>query len=128
VAARRSRFPHQLRVSTRDQGVAKNNITQQRVNTARVEWGSRRRTEADDRKDEKDDDNELTGAVCFSCHVCKTPVPKGYKLSTDKMKYEGLQEPEAWLDDYLQTITVQGGTKATSMQSLQLFFSGPARS
>jgi hypothetical protein len=44
------------------------------------------------------------------------------------MKYKGLQEPEAWLDDYLQTIKVHGGTKATAMQNLQLFFSGTARS
>jgi hypothetical protein len=34
-----------------------------------------------------------------------------------------VHEPEAWLDDYLQTIKVHGGTKATTIQSLQLFLS-----
>jgi hypothetical protein len=53
-------------------------------------------------------------------------VPKGFKLPIDRQKYDGLQEPEAWPDDYLRTIKVQGGTKATAMQSLQLYLSGPA--
>jgi hypothetical protein len=29
-----------------------------------------------------------------------------------------IHEPEAWLDDYVQTIKVHGGTKETAMQSL----------
>jgi hypothetical protein len=45
-------------------------------------------------------------------------VPKGFKLPTDRQKYDDHQEPKAWLDDYLHTIKVQGGTKATAMQSL----------
>jgi hypothetical protein len=64
----------------------------------------------------------------FFRQVRKTIVPKGFKLPTDKIKYEGFQEPKSWLDDYLQRIRVHGGTKATTMQSLQLFLSGHTRS
>jgi hypothetical protein len=36
----------------------------------------------------------------------------------DKKIHKLIQEPEAWLDDYLQTIKVHGGTKFTAMQSM----------
>ena len=119
VEPRRSRSPRQPRATARNQGDARNDITQSRIDRARAERGSRRRydEEYDDDYEDEDDD-ELSGAVCFSRLVRKTNTPKGFKLPTDKIKYEGVQEPEAWLDDYLQTIKVHGGTKATAMQSL----------
>jgi hypothetical protein len=40
-----------------------------------------------------------SGAVCFSRCIRKIDTPKGFKLPTDKIKYEGVHEPEAWLDD-----------------------------
>ena len=127
---RRSRSPRQPRASARNQGDARNDITQSRIDRARAERGSRRRYDEDEYDDdyEDKDDDELRGAVCFSRRVHKTDTPRRFKLPTDKIKYEGVQEPEAWLDDYLQTIKVHGGTKTTAMQSLQLFLSGPARS
>jgi hypothetical protein len=130
VEPRRSRSLRQPRATTRNQGDASNDITQSRVDRAHAERRSRRRYEDDEYDDdsEDEDDDELSGAVCFSRRVRKTDTPKGFKLPTDKIKYEGVQEPEAWLDDYLQTIKVHGGTKAIAMQSLQLFLSGPARS
>ena len=35
-------------------------------------------------------------------------------------KYEGTQEPEAWLDDYLIAVKFQKGTQTTAMQYIQL--------
>jgi hypothetical protein len=53
-----------------------------------------------------------------------TPVPKGFKLPHDQQKYDGSQEPQSWLSDYLQAVKILGGTKETAMQSLQLHLTG----
>jgi hypothetical protein len=46
----------------------------------------------------------------------------------DQQKYDGSQEPTLWLSDYLQAVQILGGTRATTMQSLQLHLTGAARS
>jgi hypothetical protein len=51
-------------------------------------------------------------------------VRKGFKLPHDQQKYDGLQEPKLWLSDYLQAVQILGGSRATSMQSLQLHLNG----
>jgi hypothetical protein len=56
------------------------------------------------------------------------PVPKVFKLPHDQQKYDGSQEPQSWLLDYLQAVKILGGTKETTMQSLQLHLTGTARS
>jgi hypothetical protein len=56
------------------------------------------------------------------------PVPEGFKLSHDHQKYDGSQEPQSWLLDYLQAVKILGGTEETVMQSLQLHLTGAARS
>jgi hypothetical protein len=68
------------------------------------------------------------GAPCFTHRVCTTPVPKGFKLPHDQQKYDGSQEPQSWLSDYLQAVKILGGSKETAMQSLQLHLTGAARS
>jgi hypothetical protein len=55
-------------------------------------------------------------------------VPKGFKLPHDQQKYDGSQEPESWITDYLQAIKILGGSKATAMQSLKLHLTSVARS
>jgi hypothetical protein len=49
-------------------------------------------------------------------------------LPHDQQKYDGLQEPTLWLSDYLQEVQILGGTRATTMKSLQLYLTGTARS
>jgi hypothetical protein len=56
------------------------------------------------------------------------PVPKGFKLPHDQQKYDGSQEPQSWLSEYLQAVKILGGTKETAMQSLQLHLTDAARS
>jgi hypothetical protein len=68
------------------------------------------------------------GALCFTRRVRKMRVPKGFKLPHDQEKYDGSQEPTLWLSDYLQAVQILGGTRATTMQSLQLHLTGAARS
>jgi hypothetical protein len=65
----------------------------------------------------EDDETEM-GASCFTHRVRTMPVPKGFKLPHDQQKYDGSQEPQSWLADYLQAVQILGGTKETAMQSL----------
>jgi hypothetical protein len=55
-------------------------------------------------------------------------IPKGFKLPHDQQKYDGSQEPQSWLSDYLQAVKILEGTKETAMQSLQLHLTGATRS
>jgi hypothetical protein len=89
--------------------------------------GGTRRSRSPHRKyDYKDDEKEM-GASCFTRRVRTMPVPKGFKLPHDQQKYDGSQEPQSWLSNYLQAVQILGGTKETAMQSLQLHLTGTAR-
>jgi hypothetical protein len=93
-------------------------IAQAQVNNSRYAW----------REENYEDDEKEMGALCFTRRVCKTRVPKGFKLPHDQENYDGSQEPTLWLSDYLQAVQILGGTRATAMQSLQLHLIGAARS
>src|SRR3954470_4214346 len=56
-----------------------------------------------------------------------TPMPKGFKLNSTTHKYDRLEEPEAWLDDYLTAVKFQRGAKTTTMQYIQLMLEGSAQ-
>jgi hypothetical protein len=97
---------------------ARNIIAQARVNNSRYAW----------RKENYEDNEKEMGALCFTCRVRKTRVPKGFKLPHDQGKYDGSQKLTLWLSDYLQAVQILGGTRAMAMQSLQLHLTGAARS
>jgi hypothetical protein len=93
-------------------------IAQARVNNERYAW-----------KEENYEDGEKEmGALCFTRRVRRMRVPKGFKLPHDQQKYDGSQELMLWLSDYLQAVQILRGTRATTMQSLQLHLTGAARS
>jgi hypothetical protein len=96
----------------------RNIIAQARVNNARYAW----------KEENYEDDKKEMGTLCFTQRVRRTRVPKGFKLPHDQQKYDGSQEPTLWLSDYLQAVQILGGTRATTMQSLQLHLTGAARS
>jgi hypothetical protein len=97
---------------------ARNIIAQARVNNACYAW----------REENYEDDEKEMGTLCFTRRVRRTRVPKGFKLPRDQQKYDGSQEPTLWLSDYLQAVQILEGTRATAMQSLQLYLTGVARS
>jgi hypothetical protein len=97
---------------------ARSIIAQARVNKARHAW----------KEENYEDDKKEMGALCFTRRVRRMRVPKGFKLPHDQEKYDGSQEPTLWLSDYLQAVQILGGTRATTMQSLQLHLTGAARS
>jgi hypothetical protein len=94
----------------------RNIIAQTRVNNARYAW----------KEENYEDDEKEMGALCFTQRVRRRRVPKGFKLPHDQQKYDGSQEPKLWLSDYLQAVQILGGTRATTMQSLQLHLTGAA--
>jgi hypothetical protein len=96
---------------------ARNIIAQNRVNKACYAWN----------EENYEDDEKEMGVLCFTRRVRRTRVPKGFKLPHDQQKYDGSQEPRLWLSDYLQAVQILGGTRASSMQSLQLHLTGAAR-
>jgi hypothetical protein len=89
--------------------------------------GTQRSRSPNGKRDYEDDEKEM-GASCFTHRVRTTPVPKGFKLPHDQQKYDGSQEPQSWLADYLQAVQILGGTKETAMQNLQLHLTSAARS
>jgi hypothetical protein len=58
------------------------------------------------------------GASCFTHRFRRTPVPKGFKLPHNQQKYDGSQEPQSWLLDYLQAVKILGGLKENSNTKL----------
>jgi hypothetical protein len=64
--------------------------------------GTRRSKSPKKAYDYKDDAKEM-GAPCFTRRVRSTPVPKGFKLPYDQQKYDGSQEAQSWLSDYLKS-------------------------
>jgi hypothetical protein len=90
--------------------------------------GGTRKSRSPNRRHGYEDDKKEIGASCFTRRVCTTPVPKGFKLPHDQQKYDGSQEPQSWLADYLPAVQILGGIKETAMQSLQLHLTSAARS
>jgi hypothetical protein len=70
---------------------ARSKIAQARVNKLQHAW----------REENYEDDDKDMGALCFTRRVRKMRVPKGFKLPHDQNKYDGSQEPNLWLSDYL---------------------------
>jgi hypothetical protein len=100
--------------ATRDlprEGDARDTTIQARVDRARQERRERRLSPEVDEED-------MCGLPCFTRRVRKTRVPSGFKLPDNYKKYDGLQDPEDWLIDYLETVKLMGGTRATTMQSI----------
>jgi hypothetical protein len=58
---------------------ARSIIAQARVNKSRHAW----------REENYEGDDKDMGVLCFTRRVCKTRVPKGFKLPHDQNKYDG---------------------------------------
>ena len=88
-----------------------------------------RRATRESSSDDPDSDEEFepSGALCFSRRIRETRMPKGFRLTSETPKYDGLQEPSAWLEDYLTAVTCQRGSTSTAMQYIQLMLTGSAR-
>ena len=77
--------------------------------------------------DPEEEEDEPCGAKCFIRRIRESRMPTGFKLTSETPKYDGLQEPKTWIEDYLTAVQCQGGTRNTAMQYLQLQLTGSAR-
>jgi hypothetical protein len=68
------------------------------------------------------------GSIMLYPQGSQNASTQGIQISTRPAKYDGSQEPESWLIDYLQDVKILGGSKATAMQSLQLHLTSATRS
>jgi hypothetical protein len=71
----------------------------------------------------KIEEEDMCGLPCFTRRVRRTRVPSGFKLPDGYKKFDGLQDPEDWIIDYLETVKLLGGSRATTMQSVQVYLS-----
>jgi hypothetical protein len=76
--------------------------------------GGTRRSRTPTKAYDYEDDEKEMGAPCFTRRVCTTPIPKGFKLPHDQLKYDVSQEPQSWLSDYLQAVKILGGLERDS--------------
>jgi hypothetical protein len=69
----------------------------------------------------------LCGAECFSLLIHSTALPKGIKLSDSVVKFNGQQDPRIWLDDFITTVTIGGGSRDNALKLLPLHLKDNAR-
>jgi hypothetical protein len=69
----------------------------------------------------------LCGTECFSILIRSTPLLKGIKLSDGVVKFNGLQDPQIWLDDFITAVTISGGCRDNALQLLSLHLKDNAR-
>src|SRR3954466_2727032 len=100
---------------------ARDALTQCKIDKARAKRVCSSESEMDE------DEGELCGARCFSRSVRRTRMPRNFKLPSDTPKFDGTQDPKAWLSDHLSSVKLHGGNKETAMQCLQLQLTGAAR-
>jgi hypothetical protein len=69
----------------------------------------------------------LCGTECFSFLIHSTPLPQGIKLSDGVVKFNGQQDPQIWLDDFIIAVTISGGSRDNALQLLSLHLKDNAR-
>jgi hypothetical protein len=108
-------------------GELRHGRTQNRVDLGRARREARRFEEERDLEAFTGNHDGLCGAECFSLLICSTPLPKGIKLSDGVVKFNGQQDPRIWLDDFMTTVTIGGGSRDNALQMLSLHLKDNAR-
>ena len=99
----------------------RNKLSQNRVDK------KQREREAEKYDSTESDEEAECGLPCFTLRIRQARKPRRFKLTAETPKYDGTQEPEAWLDDYLTMVRFQKGKETTVMQYIQLQMVGAAR-
>jgi hypothetical protein len=90
-------------------------LAQNRVDSACAQCDARRFEEEAELEAFGNSHHGLCGAECFSFLIPSTPLPKGIKLSDDVFKFNGQQDPQIWLDDFITAITISGGSRDNAL-------------
>jgi hypothetical protein len=108
-------------------GELRHGLAQNRVDSARARCDARRFEEECELETFGNSCHGLCGAECISFLICSTPLPKGIKLSKSVVKFNGQQDPQIWLDDFITAITISGGSRDNALQLLSLHLKDNAR-
>jgi hypothetical protein len=102
-------------------------LAQNRVNLGRARCEARRFEEERDLEAFTGNHDGLCGAECFSLLIRSTPLPKGINLSDGVVKFNGQQDPRIWLNDFMTSVTIGGGSRDNALQLLSLDLKDNAR-
>jgi hypothetical protein len=75
-----------------------------------------------------EDEEKEMGRYALPKGFAEHRYPKGLSCRMTDKKYDGSEEPKLWLSGYLQAVKILGGSRETTMQRLQLYLTGAARS
>ena len=105
---------------------ARDDITQRKVDKSRRQRAAR--VGFEDGDSDESPDGEIRGAECFHYKIREAMPPKRFKPNpTDADKYDGTEEPKAWIEDYLQNVILHKGNQIAAMQCFQLYLKDSAR-
>jgi hypothetical protein len=108
-------------------GELRHGLAQNRVDNGRARHEARRFEEEHDLEAFAGNHDGLCGAECFGLLIRSTPLPKGIKLSDGVVKFNGQQDPQIWLDDFMTAVTIGGGSRDNALQLLSLHLKDNAR-
>jgi hypothetical protein len=106
-------------------GELRHGLAQNRVDQGRARREARRFEEERDTFGGANDG--LCGAECFSLLIRSTPLPRGIKLSDGIVKFNGQQDPQIWLNDFVTAVKISGGSRDNALQLLSLHLKDNAR-
>jgi hypothetical protein len=96
-------------------GELRHGLAQNRVDHGHARREARRFEEERDLEAFAGNHDGLYGAECFSLLIRSTPLPKGIKLSNEIVKFNGQQDPQIWLDDFMTAVTIGGGSRDNAL-------------
>jgi hypothetical protein len=108
-------------------GELRHGLAQNRVDSVRARRDTHRFEEECELETFGNSRHGLCGVECFSLLIRSTPLPKGIKLSDCVVKFNGQQDPRIWLDDFINAVTISGGSRDNALQLLSLHLKDNAR-
>jgi hypothetical protein len=106
-------------------GELQHGLAQNRVGQGRARREARRFEDEHDTFGGANDG--LYGAECFSLLIRSTPLPRGIKLNDGVVKFNGQQDPQIWLDDFVTAVKISSGSRDNALQLLSLHLKDNAR-
>jgi hypothetical protein len=96
-------------------GELRHGLAQNRVDSVRARCDARCFEEEAELEAFGNSRHGLCGAECFSFLIRSTPLPKGIKLSDGVVKFNGQQDPQIWLDDFITAVTISGRSRDNAL-------------
>jgi hypothetical protein len=96
-------------------GELRHGLAQNRVDRARARCEARRFKDDCELEAFGNSRHGLCSAECFSILIRSTPLLKGIKLGDGVVKFNGQQDPQIWLDDFITAVTISGRSRDNAL-------------